>query len=250
MRVTKSAREKSVRHDSSMKRGKNDNSSVTESIKSKKRKKFLKWTLITLALVALYFSFSWLLQQTIHLLQLNSTTWALYNRVSDEIASRSLTGLFYASAFGAVFFITLPVELIFIYYLGLNYPATYVIAITLLGNLLGMSFNYIFGLAVGTKFLKWLLKGTYHSFHRKIMRAGDFLVLVGNIIPFPIEPFVLFLGAVRYGFFRMVFLTVIGKLIKFILLWLAYVYFIKFFSPYIGYITLHNFISLIKSGFG
>ncbi len=216
-----------------------------------KRKRYLKWAFWLVIAVALYFSFGWLREQALFLLQQNPTLWVVYQAIAAEIESRSLLGLFYAASFGALFFIALPVELIFLYYLGLNYYFVQVLTITLVGNLLGIAVDYFCGWIIGPKVLQWFMKKeTYEVFHRKIEKAGAFLVIVGNIIPFPIEPFTVFLGAVRYGFFRLILYTAIGKAVKFGLLWLGYKYFVLYVGPYISTVNIPWFLNLVKSSFG
>ncbi len=215
-----------------------------------KRKRYLVWGFWILVVLSLYFSFGWVKEQLFVLLQMNPAVWAVYKAIELEIASRSLLGLFYASFFGALFFITLPVELIFLYYLGLNYYFVQVLVITLAGNLLGIALDYFVGWLIGTRILKWFLKEKYDGFHRKIEKAGAFIVIIGNIIPFPIEPFTVFLGAVRYGFFRLMLYTFLGKLVKFGLLWLGYKYFVQYVGPYLGTVNLPWFLNLVKSSFG
>ncbi len=215
------------------------------------RKPYLKWAFWILVILAVYFSFDWLSGQAIWLLQQHPLTWSAYLAVEAEIASRSLLGLFYAAFFGALFFVALPVELIFLYYLGLNYYVVQILTITLLGNLLGISLDYFIGWLVGPKVLGWFMKRqTYERFQRKIDKAGVFIILIGNIIPFPIEPLTLFLGAVRYGYLRLILFTALGKAIKFGLLWLGYAYFVRYVGPHIAGVNLPWFLDLIKSGFG
>jgi membrane protein YqaA with SNARE-associated domain len=216
-----------------------------------KRKKYLKWLFWIVVIVIIYFAFGWLREQALLLLQQNATVWALYLAIEAEIASRSLLGLFYAAFFGALFFLALPVELIFLYYLGLNYYFIQVLTITLIGNLLGIAFDYFIGWLIGPKVLQWFMKkATYHKFQQKIDKAGAFIVIVGNIIPFPIEPFTVFLGAMRYGFFKLMLYTGIGKIVKFVLLWLGYKYFVQYVGPHISTVNLPWFMDLIKSSFG
>lgn len=219
--------------------------------KAEKRRRYLKWAFWILLLVALYFGFGWLKEQLLLLLQQNPTVWSYYKAIEAEIASKSLLGLFYAAFFGALFFVTLPVEIIFLFYLGLNYYFVQILVITLIGNLLGIAFNYFVGWLVGPKVLRWFMKEeTYHKFQKKIDKAGIFIVIVGNIIPFPIEPFTVFLGAVRFGFVRLMLWTALGKIVKFGLLWLGYKYFVQYVGPYISTVNVPWFVDLIKSSFG
>ncbi len=216
-----------------------------------KRKRYLKWAFWIVVLIILYFAFGWLRDQALLLLQMNPNVWAVYKAIEAEITAKTLLGLFYASMFGAIFFITLPVEIIFLYYLGLNYYFMQVLVITLAGNLIGIAFDYFIGWLIGPKVLQWFMKKeSYQNFQKKIDKAGAFIVIVGNIIPFPIEWFTVFLGAVRYGFVRLMIYTTLGKIVKFGLLWLGYKYFIQYVGPHISTVNLPWFMDLIRSSFG
>jgi|GEM_PF-1007528 len=231
----------------------------TKKIKVKKEKKklsprekrirYFKWFIYIVLAIIIFYSYKYLLAKAFELMQKNPSVWAVYKAIEAEVASKSLLGLFYASSLGAIFFISLPVEVIFVYYLGLNYYFVQVITIILVGNLLGMWFDYFFGWIVGEKFLKWVMKKKYDVFKNKIDKMGAFLIIVGNIIPFPIEFFAVFLGAIRYGFYKYTIYTVIGKTIKFLLIYFGYVYFMKFVGPYIDGLTINSFIGFLKGAF-
>lgn len=219
--------------------------------KPKEKFNWKKWSLIALFIIALIFAWkvidipgkiTWVLQQ-------NPTVWSAYQSIMAEVEARTLIGLAYASFFGSLFFISLPVEAIFVYYLGLNYYVVQIITIVMLGNILGMIINYGFGWLIGERVVKFFMKKNYHSFRKKLDRAGSFLILLGNIIPFPIEPFAVFLGAVKYKFRWYIFYTIIGKLIKFILLSIGYAFFIKFAAPHLEGITIEWFIERTKDIF-
>ena len=95
-----------------------------------------------------------------------------------------------------------------------------------------------------------IIKEKYGVFSRKIGKAGAFIIVIGNILPpFPSDLFSLFTGTVRYGMFRMLFYTVIGRAIQFLLLWLGYTYFVQYAVPYIGTLTPDWFYDLIRSSF-
>lgn len=211
-------------------------------------KKIILWTLgIILAItiwslldVAGYF---------IQLMQMNPTVWSYYQAISAQIEGRTLLGLFYASFFGSLFFISLPVEVIFLYYLGLNYYVVQIITVVMIGNILGMLFNYGFGRLIGERIVKYFMKENYGKFRKKIEKAGALLILIGNIIPFPIEPLAVFLGAVKFRFSSFIMWTGIGKFIKFIILAFGYTYVLKYAGPYLDGVSIEAFIEAIKSIF-
>lgn len=211
-------------------------------------KKIVIWVVVIAAIVWLWKQFD-IPRLVISLLQQNPAVWNIYQAVMAEVESRSLLGLLYASFFGSLFFISLPVEAIFLYYLGLNYYVVQIIIVVLIGNILGMLINYGFGRLIGEKVIKYFMKDNYKKFMKKLERAGAFIILIGNILPFPIEPFAVFLGAVKYRFSWFLTYTIIGKVIKFVLLAIGYMYFVKYASPYLSTISGDWFIDSIKNVF-
>lgn len=210
--------------------------------------KIALWTVVIIALIVLWKLIN-VPELLLTLLQKNPTVWSLYQTIAQEIQARTLLGLFYASFFGGLFFVSLPVEVIFLYYLGLNYYVVQVTTVVMLGNMLGMALNYFIGRLIGERLVQKLMKESYPKFMKKLDRAGAFLILVGNILPFPIEPFAVFLGAVKYKFSRFMLWTFIGKLLKFAILAFGYIYFLKFASPYLDTLSVDWFVQNIKNIF-
>lgn len=229
-----------------------------EDIKEEKRerrkekiKKYSKWGLWIFIALIIYVLWAKLniVDWILSFLQKSDTLWMIYKIFETEVESKSLLGLFYISFFGSLFFISLPLEVIFLFYLGLNYTVFQIMTVIIIGELIGTVINYFIGLFVGEKAMEWLLKKQYSDFKFKINRAGAFILLVGNIIPFPIDIFVLVLGTVKYNFRRLIIYTILGKLIKLTLLYLGYVYFVKFLSPYLSDVSLSWFIDIVRRAF-
>ncbi|MBU0615271.1 MAG: VTT domain-containing protein [Nanoarchaeota archaeon] len=179
--------------------------------------KIIVLIMLALALVLIYYNRSALLV----LLEKNATLWSVYQHISFQIAQKTLLGLFYACFFGAIFFISLPVEFIFIYYALLGKDYLFIVLIATLGSLLGMIFNYLFGFVFGERLLKSILKKNFDKFSKKNERWATPLVFIGNLIPFPIEPIALILGAAKYSFRKFIIWTTFGRLGKFIVILLA-----------------------------
>ena len=217
---------------------------------SERQRQYIWWGFWIVLILVVYFSLNWLTGEALRLLQVNPDVWAFYKSIEYEIASRSLLGLFIACAIGATFLVAIPVEAAFLFYLGIGYPLLTVFGIALAGILVGDLFNYFIGWLIGPKPVKMIIKEKYGVFSRKIGKAGAFIIVIGNILPpFPSDLFSLFTGTVRYGMFRMLFYTVIGRAIQFLLLWLGYTYFVQYAVPYIGTLTPDWFYDLIRSSF-
>ena len=218
---------------------------------TEQQRRYLWWGFWLLVILLLYFSLNWLTSEALLLLQAKPAVWAFYKSVEYEIASRSLLGLFIACAVGATFLVAIPVEAVFLFYLGIGYPVLTVFGIALAGILVGDLFNYVVGWLIGPKPVKAIIKEQWGSFERKIGRAGAFIIVIGNILPpFPSDLFSLFTGTVRYGAFRMLFYTVVGRVVQFFLLWLGYKYFILYAGPYMSTLSFQWFANLIRTSFG
>jgi len=216
----------------------------------KHKDKIVFWTLIIVGVIVLYVSFQWLLSLLFSVLQYDPRIWAFYKSMEAIVLERSLPGLFYGSVLCSTFFSGVPVEAFVLYYLGLAFPWWIVMAVAMGGVLVGTLFNYLLGLVIGPRLVKWIVKEHYDSFHRKVERAGGFLIIIFNIIPvFPTDLFSLFLGTIRYNVFKLLFYSFIGRIIQFFLLLLAYKYLILSVGPYVSSWSLEWFIALIKSGF-
>ena len=159
--------------------------------------------------------------------------WGMYQHIMVQIEDRTLLGLFYASTFGSLFFITFPVEVIFLYYASLDYSHVSLIMVTLFGGVLGMLFNYGVGFLLGAKLLQLFMKKSYEKLKSINDKYGTLIVLFGNIIISPIEPLALLLGATRYPIKKFIFYTALGRMIKFLLLLVGRDYFLGVVVPWV-----------------
>lgn len=189
----------------------------------------------------------------LRLLQANPTVWSLYQTIQVEVEGRTLLGLLYASLLSTCVLTNpifpLPPEVIFVYYLGLNYYVIQILTIMMIGSFVSMTINWLLGRLIGERVIKSIMKKSYPKFRQKLERAGGFIVLVGNIVPFPMEFFAVFLGAVKYGYKKFIIFTLIGRLIKFVLLALGFFYFMKYASPYLSTVNVDWFIKSITDIF-
>ncbi len=163
------------------------------------------------------------------LIQTNPATADIYR----EIAGRTLIGLFYISVFGALFFIFFPAEVTFVYYTVLGYDPILVALIAVVGNTIGMIFNYWFGRILGKWLMEKYLKKKYDNWSKWLDKWGTSLIVFGNATPFPIEPASLVIGSLRYPFGKFIKWTVVGRMLKYIIVWLVFVYASKLLLPII-----------------
>jgi membrane protein YqaA with SNARE-associated domain len=83
-----------------------------------------------------------------------------------------------------------------------------------------------FGRILGERIIMWMFsEKKFYDYKDKIDRLGGIVLFFGNILPGPIELLAVFYGGFKYDFTRYLYLTLIGRLIKFVLIFLAFFFF-------------------------
>ncbi|PKN45324.1 MAG: hypothetical protein CVU59_09385 [Deltaproteobacteria bacterium HGW-Deltaproteobacteria-17] len=148
--------------------------------------------------------------------------WAVYSHIADQISEKTLLGLAYAGFFGSLFFILIPLEAVFFYYLALEHHAALVVLIMLFSSVLGLAVDYLMGRLVGEGLLMRYAEERFTKTKRSMDRYGGFIVIVANIIPFlPVQIISVVIGATRFGLRRFLIYTLIGRGAYLVLLWYA-----------------------------
>ncbi len=181
----------------------------------KQWKKYRIKILVLIILILSWFIFRALILEFI---QQYPLLWGAYSHVQTQIISKTLLGLFYYSFLSSLFFIFLPIELIFLFYSTLDHPTYAVVLIVIIGNLFGLIFNYITGRILGKSILRYFMKNKFETFHKLVLKYGGLILFLGNVVIFPIEPASLVYGAARYPFRKFLWYSLSGKILKFLLL--------------------------------
>ena len=206
----------------------------SEELKRKERKrarnagtrKKLKWPIIILVVVLIYMFYNTIILYFLELLKLSPTVYNAYLFIESEVQAQTLMGLFLISILGSLFFLVLPSEALFFYYLSeTDHFAVFIISLVVGGSLIGLSFNYFFGRLVGERVIRALFKKNFDKYKEKIDKLGGYVLLIGNIIPGPIEVLVVFYGGFKFHYGRFIFLCMIGRIIKYIILFVIFLFF-------------------------
>ena len=199
------------------------------SIKRKKQNEFknLKWITYFLIFILLYLSYEPLTNIFFSLIKSNPTIYSYYLFLEYQISNVTLLGIFFVNILGTLFFLILPSEALFIYYLSnTNYFIAILILFSVAGNIVGMTFNYLFGRLLGERVLKWMFKEKkFFEYKEKIDKYGGILLVFGNIIPGPIELLSVFFGGFKYKLSKYIYLVMIGRTIKYLLIFMAFIFF-------------------------
>lgn len=209
--------------------------------KTQGNKKSYKWLWIIAAVIIIYLFYTPMLKFFLGLLEANPTLYSYYLYVEAQITNETLKGLFFITILGTLFFLALPSEAVFIYFLSSTNHQIYLIILSaLIGNIIGMSINYGFGRLVGQKPLKWLFKKNFENYKEKVQKYGGWVLLIGNIIPGPIEVLAIFFGGFKFKYPVYVYLVLIGRLIKYLILLVAFIFFWESIIVYYEY-TIQGF---------
>lgn len=194
--------------------------------KDKKNKGTVKWGLIIGFIILIYLFYEPFLSFIMDILKSNPTIYRQYVSIESEIINNTLKGLFFVSILGSIFFLTLPSEALFIYYLNsTEYNFILLISLMILGNLTGLAFNYFFGRILGERVLEIMFKKNFENYKNKIEKYGGVVLFIGNIFPGPIEVLAVFYGGFKFGFQRYIYLCFMGRLIKYTVLLILFIFF-------------------------
>ena len=192
-----------------------------------------KWGFILLVIILIYLFYNQMIYYILELFKLNPALFEFYLFIESEVIGNTLKGLFFMALFGTLFFLVLPSEALFLYYISSTlYNPVLIISLMLIGNMIGMTFNYLFGRVLGQRFLMFIFRKNFMKYQDLIQRFGGYFLLFGNIIPGPIEVLGVFYGGFRFPFMSYLYLTLIGRLIKYVIIFMVFFF---FWDSLVGY---------------
>ena len=198
---------------------------------SPKRKIPTKIILFILIILAL-FLIGHFRQYFIDLLQQWPMAWSLYKHAISQIEGRTLLGLFYANFFGGLFFVFLPVEIIYVYYTLLDHNDLIIFLVSMVGIMLGMAINYGVGRILGSTVLKFALRKKFDWLTNLNDKYSAWIIVIGNAVIFPAQLYALIVGVTKYPFKKYMLYTALGRTIKYVLLTVGSEYFLKVIMPW------------------
>lgn len=193
----------------------------------KKKLKPYKYLFLIGIIISIYLFYNSILEIFFSFLAKNPTLYSYYLFIESQISNLTLTGLFFFSILSTLFFLILPSEATFLYYVGVtDHFIAFIILFCILGNAVGMTINYLFGRILGERVLLYMFKEkSFYKYKDIIDKYGGYMIFFGNIFPGPIEFIAVFYGGFKFSYKRYIYLAMIGRLIKYILLFLAFVFY-------------------------
>ena len=123
-------------------------------IRRSQKLKPYKYTVIITIIVLIYLFYNIILETFFTFLAKNPTLYSYYLYIESQITNLTLTGLFFFSILSTLFFLILPSEATFLYYVGFtDHFVGFILLFCVLGNAVGMTLNYFFGRVLGERIL-------------------------------------------------------------------------------------------------
>jgi membrane protein YqaA with SNARE-associated domain len=135
-----------------------------------------------------------------------------------------LLGAFYTSLFGGLFFVFLPMEAVYIRYLKSGFSPFLIILVYVGGFLFSYTANYYIGLKLNNVSKKIISPKKFYKIKGIINRYGAWAIFGFNVLPLPSQPLSTILGVFRYNKKRFYLFFLLGQLIKYTAITVAYIY--------------------------
>ena len=187
-------------------------------VKHKKKPK-VSWKLILFFILAVgillaYYNWSFVLS----LIEKQPTLFSIYSFIKTQVDNRSYLGMAIVSSISGLFFIVIPIEPTYLFFLSLGKNPLLVTLTIVCSFILGLCFSYLLGLLLGKRFLERKHKSKLEKLTKITEKYGALFLLIAIMFFLPV-PFIVFVyGALRYNFRRMVKYLFIGFSLKFVAL--------------------------------
>ena len=139
-----------------------------------------------------------------------------------EGRSESLTSFVVVHFAGYLFFLLMPVEMAFVYYLSF-YPEMQLIGVALTTAFTAQVIDYLIGYSFSYKFiLYWIGEKRIEVAESYIQKYGNLTIFLFNLLPLSSPVIALAAGMLKYSFKNLLIYSVLGLMIKYTVLALIF----------------------------
>ncbi len=171
---------------------------------------FWVWVLFQMLYIFYEFSFfEWI--QTVHYV------WGPFQYFVTTIGSGTALGIFYLFLFSSLFFLPVPLEVLFLT-LARRADPVFIATYAILGILVGQVINYMLGRLFSIIFIAMLKRSTQKSAKEKLAKYGGFSIGAVHLIPFPFQIFNVVTGLFKFPFWNWLMYATIGLVLKHVIL--------------------------------
>lgn len=123
---------------------------------------------------------------------------------------------------GYLFFLLMPVEMAFVYYLS-YYEEAKLIGVALLTATFAQIIDYIIGLSFSSKFIHYFVgERRIEKAEKQIRRYGNLTIFIFNLLPLSSPIIALVAGMLKLRFRDLLFYSLTGLLLKYVVLTLIF----------------------------
>lgn len=144
---------------------------------------------------------------------------AIFLHIKSKIYdSVTMLGVFYASFFGGLFFLIIPMEALFIRFSS-EMDGVIVMLLFIIGFIFSFSINYWIGRKFSEITKKLITPKKFYKLKGVLNRRGGLAVVVINAIPFfPSQPLSAILGVFKYNMTRFYVYVILGQVTKYVIM--------------------------------
>lgn len=151
-----------------------------------------------------------------------------FNRITSHvisnISSSTYLGMLYTSFVGGLFFIFMPLEILFLNSLRAGNPFFTILILYLLGITTAYSINYLIGSKLSELSRKIISPKKFYSMKGKLNKYGAWAIFMFNVLPLPSQPLAVILGVFRYNLTRFYVFFLAGQIVKCIAIGVGFYY--------------------------
>ncbi len=135
--------------------------------------------------------------------------------IYQQFSGKTLSGVFLIGLIGGLFFLSVPIEILFINAMHRIIVDSFVLgAILFIGLLLSYILDYLMGYYLSSLATKMMSPKQFYGIKAKLNKYGSWLILLFNILPLPSQGLTFVCGVFRYNKMRYFSLWTVGWFIK------------------------------------
>ncbi|MFT4343970.1 MAG: hypothetical protein ACMXYE_04455 [Candidatus Woesearchaeota archaeon] len=140
---------------------------------------------------------------------------AIITHIFSAIYSGSLLGAFYTTLVGGLFFLTMPMEILYANFLLKGHLWILVLTLYILGMIFSYTLNYYIGFKL-SRFAKSIITPKkFYPLKGLLNKYGPIAIFFVNALPLPSQPLSVILGVFNYNKVRFYILFIAGQVVKF-----------------------------------
>jgi len=166
------------------------------------------------AIITLVITYFFLRNTDIYIFQLINS---VITHFSSQVGGATPLGMLYTTLFGGLFFLSVPLEVLFIKFLNAGHPIIILFLFYFIGLIVSFTANYYIGYKLSSLSKRLISPKKFYKAKGLLNRYGAWAVFGFNALPVPAtQMFIVVLGVFRYNKTRFYVFFLLGQLVKYI----------------------------------